>query len=242
MVKVLIVVESAGANTSPGNLSPARLQLVSHLKQVILANAANASADVQVVKIQDLDRGVVEREDDPNKSFLILPLTLNLPDWLKFSGQSIFQACQNVEGIRQQVKEWGYAVGKGNLWLPIVLTAKGPLYAEAIGVSSVADMQALETPGYIQPLHLPDIWRQPLYALGHRLLHHLQASPAVYLMQFSIQQELLCFDCLLPFPAEPALASIDVQSPDLLFCHWLCITGKPIMDLIVRPIDAFYQL
>ncbi len=241
MGKVLIVVESAGANTSPG-VSPAHLHLVSHLKQAILAHATDASIDVQVVAVQDLRRELVDREGDPNKSLLILPLTLNLPDWLKFSGQSVFRACRNLETLRQQVKEWGYSVGEGNLWLPIVLTAKGPLYAESIGVSSVPDTQVLETPAYIQPVHLPDVWRQPLYALGRRLLNHLQAPPAVYLMQFSIQQEFFCFDRLLPFPAEPALASIGAQSPDLLLCHWLCITGKPIMDLIVRPIDAFHQL
>ena len=227
MDKVVIVVEPAGAIDPPSEVSPAYLQLISRFKESILANATDAGMEIPVVAASELE----EADCDPS---LILPLTLDLPDRVEFEGKSVFQACRDLAALQQQVKAWGYAIGSGDLWLPIVLTARGPLYAEAIGRSSPTAAQAPEVAPYVQPVHLPDLWRQPLYALGHRLLQHLQAPAAVYLLQFSLQSGELCFDRLIPFPDLPTLASVGVQSPDLLLCHWLCVTGQPITDLIVR--------
>jgi hypothetical protein len=43
------------------------------------------------------------------------------------------------------------------------------------------------------------------------------------------------FDRLWPFPASPAIASIQTQQPDLFACHWHCLVGEPIMDLTILP-------
>jgi len=89
---------------------------------------------------------------------------------------------------------------------------------------------------YYQPVHLSDRHRQPLYRLGFQLLDVLSAPPAVYLLQFAWAEEYkVCFDRLIPFPDKPAIASVGVQTPDLFECHWLCITGQPIHDLVIYP-------
>jgi hypothetical protein len=129
--------------------------------------------------------------------------------------------------LRQLVTElWGIPAGAGNYWLPIIATLRGSVFAEVIG-------QNEETDAYIQPIHLNDRQRQPLYRLGFQLLNHLQAPPSVYLLQFgwSDSQSLL-FDRLIPFPDTPAIASVGVQSPDLFACHWLCLTEQPLPEII----------
>jgi hypothetical protein len=133
------------------------------------------------------------------------------------------------------VAQWHYATGDGQLWLPIVHTAKGSLYAEAIGQieRSLTQGAATEEQAYCQPVHLSDEWRQSAYELGFRLLRTLNAPPAVYLMQFGITEQTLYFDRLLPFPDLPAIASLGVQTPDLFLCHWHCLIGKPIYDLTI---------
>lgn len=164
----------------------------------------------------------------------LCPLTLSLPDALSFPEQSLYQTCRDVEGLRLRViRQLGERVsadrsvcsGSGRFWLPIVLTAKGPLYGEVIQ-SDIRDAAP-----YIQPLHLPDRYRQSLYQLGQRLLDLVSASPAVYLLQFDFQDEAIVFDRLFPFPAAPAIASLGIQTPDLFDCHWRCLTHQPIRDL-----------
>lgn len=159
----------------------------------------------------------------------VIPLTLNIPEQLRFTGEKLYQRCRDVTGLRQWVsQQWHYTVGAGEFWLPIVLTAKGALYGEVIGL----DSSATASP-YTQPLHLPDRYRQPVYQLGQRLLRSLSAPSAVYLLQFGFQDEQVCFDRLYPFPALPAIASLGVQSPDLFTCHWRCLTHQPILDLTI---------
>jgi hypothetical protein len=168
----------------------------------------------------------------------VCPLTLNLPDAVAFPQRETYRVCQNILGMRRRVEQLGYLTGTGQFWLPIVLTAKGALYAEAIGAE--ADSEAI-SPTFFQPLHLSDRWRQALYQLSQRLLRSLSAPPATYLMQFGFQGDAVCFDRLLPFPAAPAIASLGVQSPDLFACHWLCITNQPILDLTILS-SAAYQV
>ncbi len=118
----------------------------------------------------------------------------------------------------------------GDLWLPVVWTAKGPLYAEVIG---------REGEGYRQPIHLRDEQRQPLYALARHCLVTQFAPPVptgVYLVQFALTGSDLQLGQIWPFPAEPALASLGVQQPDLFLCHWLCLNGTPILDLKIAPL------
>ena len=153
------------------------------------------------------------------------PLTLAIPPTFQFWGQSIGRSCQDIDQLRHlAATTTGVKVGNGgNLWLPVIWTARGPIYGEAIGL--------IEPDNYQQPIHLDDIDRQPLYQFGYQLLTQLVAPPATYLIQFSKTDSEIVFDRLFPFPAIPALASIGVQHPDLFECHWRCITQQSIVDL-----------
>lgn len=171
---------------------------------------------------------------------LLCPLTLNLPDTLVWSGGAIYQACRAVEAMRDRVQQkFRVPAVSGNFWLPIVLTAKGPLYAEVICRAGSE---------YHQPFHLPDSQRQPLYRLAACLLRELNAPPSVYLLQFGWLAETagqtaqIGFDRLFPFPAEPAIASLNAQTPNLFVCYWQCLTQQPILDLQIPGSAAYRSL
>jgi hypothetical protein len=142
----------------------------------------------------------------------------------------IVRLCANMEGLRTLVADkFGIGAGVGNLWLPVVCTARGSLFAEVIG--QYADGS------YYQPVHLSDRQRQPLYRFAFELLDTLQAPPSVYLLQFAWGSDhQVIFDRLIPFPDKPAIASVGVQTPDLFECHWLCLTEQPIYDLVIYPL------
>lgn len=232
MPDVLIVVESVP--------SEATAQMVSALKAAILAEQQSQTGRKPAWVSVDVASPADLRADHWKASQALCPLTLHLPPTLSFPAQAIYSACRDVEGLRQQLASWQYATGAGGFWLPIVLTAKGPLYAEVIGVETdTASARDRLDPGlleqrYTQPIHLSDAQRQPLYALGQRLLRSLQAPPAVYLMQFGWRGETLYFDRLFPFPAAPAIASLNVQMPNLFACHWFCLSGQPVVDLVIN--------
>lgn len=77
--------------------------------------------------------------------------------------------------------------------------------------------------------------RQSLYYLGYQLLESINAIPSVYLLQFRMLEQEIFFDRLWPFPATPAIASVESQQPDLFTCHWHCLLGNPVVDLTVIP-------
>jgi hypothetical protein len=217
--------------------------MVSALQQAILHDAGEEKGDrpspfqqaidaVQVIDAATLMQKIAAGELVPSDYFLC-PLTLDVPETLIFSGQRIFQACQAVAALRQTVAAWDYATGAGEYWLPVVLTAKGPLYAEVIGKGIKQTDDQSEFVTYVQPIHLRDAQRQSLYELGYRLLRSLQAPPSVYLMQFGFEDQTLWFDRLFPFPAAPAIASLKVQQPDLFTCHWRCLTHQPLRELSI---------
>jgi hypothetical protein len=165
----------------------------------------------------------------PDLGVIYCPLTLNLPPTFAFWGQSIAQTCQDINTLRHLAATTiGVKVGdRGNMWLPVIWTARGPIYGEVIGAVS---------PGYQQPVHFNDSNRQPLYQFAYQLLTQLTAPPATYLVQFSKAETEIVFDRLFPFPAIPALASIGVQHPDLFDCHWRCITQQPIIDVYLSSV------
>lgn len=209
MSKVLIV---AGGEKGPA----------ASLKAAIAQS--NPLTEVNICGVSELNSGPIA----PGGA-IVCPLTLDVPSHLVFPAQDVFRFCGNVSAARDRVaQDLQVPVGDGNFWLPVVLTAKGPLYAEAIGAE--ADKQSGEL-SYSQPVHLSDVWRQQLYELAYRLLNLLNAPPATYLMQFGFVGERICFDRLWPFPAAPAIASVGVQVPDLFVCHWYCLTNKPIYDI-----------
>lgn len=175
---------------------------------------------------------------DAEASIFIYPLTLNLPAGILPLSDRLYQTCRDLAGLRRQVTQLGYQTGVGCFWLPIALTQKGPLYGEVIGVDEFEIAFRDSQPDrmerqYLQPLHLSDRWRQPLYQLAWQLLQSLAAPPATYLLEFGILGGEVCFDRLWPFPAKPAIASLGIQTPDLFTCHWLCLAGLPVTDLII---------
>ncbi|MBD1831512.1 hypothetical protein H6F61_02160 [Cyanobacteria bacterium FACHB-472] len=246
MRKVLIVVDAEVDET--GEIiaaSPTTAQMVSALKansptigaiaqsKPAFAGLQNqgealpAAVNVQVVSTQWL---IINKQLTSDNKLIWCPLTLNLPENLDFPGQTVYNVCRDVTGLRQLVEQLGYATGVGNFWLAVVLTAKGPLYGEVVGKD-----EASEGLKYRMPVHLSDSQRQPLYQLGYKLLQSLSAPPSVYLLQFGFSDENLVFDRLLPFPAESAIASIGIQKPDLFVCHWHCLTRQPIYELEIIP-------
>lgn len=241
MSTALLIVADPGPAHLEIDLETAIQQVQPHLVQHCLTSTPSsqhqAPPQLKVLTVKDLlaqssDRSVLS---DTPKSVL-LPLTLTLPASYLGAASTIYDACRDVSGLRQHVAQLGYATGPGDCWLPIVLTAKGPLFAEVIGSVALAEPEQSGSP-YCQPLHLGDRQRQPLYHLGQQLLHSLSAPPATYMVQFSWQDGVLQFDRLWPFPIQPALASLNRQVPDLLVCHWRCCLGLPVTDLLITGHD-----
>jgi hypothetical protein len=251
MPEILIAIDAEVENS--GELTLASLaitQMVSALTQAISASPWAPPAPVRLISARSLTQPAFSRALSAGEA-LLCPLTLNLPDTVPFPAQRIYQTCRDVPGLRRHAEQLGYATGAGQHWLPAVLTARGPIYGEVICNPDYYSGKISPQPesdggdkinaisgdckNYRQPAHLSDSWRQQLYELAYRLLRSLDAPPAAYLMQFGFLGEVICFDRLWPYPAEPAVASIGVQEPDLFNCHWYCLTGKPILDLTIPP-------
>ncbi|HEY9749948.1 MAG TPA: hypothetical protein V6C63_14780 [Allocoleopsis sp.] len=236
-----ILVEPAGASTSqPSVGNPALFAAATPSIQVFSVS--------QLIHLEAIDHASLlslGRKEKSDQVFFC-PLTLNLPNLFTWPGQTIYQQCREVDVLRQLVEQqFAWGTGDGYYWLPIVLTARGPLYGEVIALAAEQGgdkaWDELSQFSFCQPLHVSDVWRQPLYELGFRLLRSLAAPPATYLLQFGFQGQTICFDRLWPFPAAPAIASLHVQTPDLFACHWLCLTRQPIRDLVIAA-SAPYQV
>ncbi|MFM1843880.1 MAG: hypothetical protein RLZZ490_2623 [Cyanobacteriota bacterium] len=160
------------------------------------------------------------------------PLTIQLPQWLNFPGQAVYQACQEIAVRRQWVSEHlslplcNDAHWLGDHWLPIIVSADGiqcaPLIHEGM-MPNAYNLLSWETIPYQRH-------RNHLEHLADALIQTLNAPPAVYLLQFSLSQTIL-FDRLWPFPAAPAIATIGYDSLDLFAHHWRCLNGFPIPTL-----------
>ena len=239
MYKIIIV---CNAEVKEGGLISASLateRMVAALKKAISVHSPQ-SVQLEVIPAAYLWSNYVTYsystysdypENDVGK-IIYCPLTIQLPDNFIFPQHAIYKACRDVQGLRTWVEDnFGYktSIGEhwlGDLWLPIVWTAKGPLYAEVIGEGVVPN-------SYQQPIDLTDYQRRSLYELAYQLLEHLSAPPTVYLLQFRFVGQEIVFDRLWPFPAAPALASVGVQKPDLFTCHWFCLTEQPIFDVTI---------
>lgn len=163
--------------------------------------------------------------DDSQKDIIYCPLTIKLPDWFNFPAQQIYYACADLEKRRKWVQQhFGYKVSKdnlhlGDLWLPIIFSSEKLMYGEVIGEGILPN-------DYEQPQHLPSEIYTNVQILAKELLHSIQAIPSVYLLQFRMLDENIIFDRLWPFPACPAIASINSQKTDLFTHHWHCLSGK----------------
>lgn len=160
---------------------------------------------------------------------ILCPLTIDLPEQVAFSQRQVFDDCRHIDARRQWVlsntdhKVCGHGI-LGDHWLPIIFTEKDPLYGEVIGEGVMPN-------SYHQPIDLREHHRQPLHNLGYQLLRSISAQPGVYLMQFAFSPDKdILFDRLWPFPAAPAIASLNRQQPDLFTCHWRCLTKEPVVD------------
>lgn len=209
-------------------ISPATDKMLHSVKQAI--KSQGVPNQINIIAAASLWTQSLPAQDD---STIYCPLTIQFPDFFKFPAQAVYQQCRDVNHLRQWVnQQLGYRVtteqtSLGDLWLPVILTAKGPIYGEVIAEGAIPN-------SYEQPVPLRDELRQPLYHLAYQLLSFLQAPNAVYLLQFSCQKQEIIFDRLWPFPAAPALASLRGQQPDLYTCHWYCLTAQPIPEVIVK--------
>ena len=255
MPKVLIVVDPSPQEITPPTLKGmlATLELEKTKNPIQAMSVEVVATDTLKSKIQENfkrpDFYLTQANDQTSNiqetrflsEIIFCPLTLSLPENLVFPSQNIFQACRDVIGLRQLLaQKMQVAIGNGCFWLPVVLTAKGPLYGEVIALAGgegtetkLPEDLSLSELSYYQPFHLSDALRQPLYQMAYKLLQFLSAPPATYLVQFGLQAGEICFDKLWPFPTAPALASSNVQQPDLFTCHWYCLTAKPLLDLTI---------
>lgn len=207
--------------------SPVTERMLSALKKAIIANSPDTL--IEVIAVASLWSETAQKQTS-TAGRIYCPLTIQLPKWLVFPSQKIYQSCQDILGRRTWVEEHLKCKSNpnlnwlGDLWLPVVWTAEGPLYGEVIGEGVMPN-------AYEQPVKLADNLRQALYSLASQCLEALEAPPSVYLLQFSVIEQEIIFDRLWPFPAAPAIASLGVQSPDLFSCHWQCLTDQAIADI-----------
>jgi hypothetical protein len=229
MSNVVIIVNAELSGNGKISTSPVTEKMVKALKKAISSHSPKPLS-VEVIAAASLwSKSFISNLSEDS---IYCPLTIQLPEYLNFPQQNIYQTCQKVDLLREWVQiNLGYKtstgnLGLGHLWLPVVLTAKGPMYGEVIGETEIPN-------SYLQPVDLGDEQRQRLYHLAYQLLNFLSATPSVYLLQFSFRNHHIVFDRLWPFPAAPALASIGKQTPDLFTCHWSCLNNQPIKELAI---------
>lgn len=226
MEKALIIINAEVSEEGKIiSASPVTERMVIALKRGIYANSPNTIFEtVSAGSFSSKNNRITHKESN----IIYCPLTIQLPECCNFPGKEIYAACKDLYRRRHWVeKNLGYktSVGDsclGNLWLPILVTDQGLLFAEIIGEGAIPNY-------YEQPIDFPANKRQSLHKLASNLLENLSATPAVYLLQFSLHNQEIIFDRLWPFPAAPALASFRSQKADLFDHHWRCLTGKAIL-------------
>ncbi|GBF81146.1 hypothetical protein [Aphanothece sacrum] len=235
MQKALIIVNAeVKAEGTVYMSSPATEKMVFALEQTIAADSP--STQVEVISAATLWSKSFNLPKS-NANVIYCPLTIDIPNWLPFPGQKIYQECKDVKSQRLWVeKNLGYKTSLkdsclGNLWLPVALTKKELIYGEVIGEGFFPN-------SYQQPVDFESHLRRPLYDLAQGLLDSLDAPPSVYLIQFRLMGETIVFDRLWPFPAAPTIASLNYQQSNLFTCYWHCLTHQPIVDLSRVPSEC----
>ena len=206
--------------------SPVTERMVTALQNGISTYSPHANVEISSTGALWSKNSRKERKFDP----IYCPLTIQLPEYFDFPHKRIYAACKDIPSRRRWVESnlgFKTSVGDswlGHLWLPIILTKDKPLFGNIIGEGAVPNF-------YEQPIDFPHNKLKPLYNLATNLLDSLAATPAVYLLQFSLYSNEIVFDRLWPFPAAPALASLKTPRIDLYSCHWLCLTEQSIPEL-----------
>lgn len=232
MRKALIIVNAQVKTQGTMYLaSPATEKMVMALEAAIKADSP--STQVEVMATATLwSKNTQPPQPDPD--VIYCPLTIEVPSWLPFQGQKIYQDCKNVKGTRQWVdKMLGYktSIGDswlGDLWLPIAVTPTELIYGEIIGEGAFPN-------SYEQPISLNKSLRSSLHELAEGLLESLDAPHSLYLLQFRLKGQNIVFDRLWPFPAAPAIASLTYPHPNLFSYYWHCLTHQPLPSLTASP-------
>ncbi|MDJ0658972.1 MAG: hypothetical protein QNJ42_05715 [Crocosphaera sp.] len=232
MRKALIIVNAqVKAEGTMYLASPATEKMVMALEKAIHADSPSTQVEVMAAATLWSKKAQASK---PDSDIVYCPLTIEVPNWLSFPGQKIYQDCKDIKGKRQWVdKTLGYktSIGDswlGDLWLPIAVTPKELIYGEIIGEGAFPN-------SYEQPISLKESLRRPLYDLAQGLLESLDAPSSLYLLQFSLKGQTIVFDRLWPFPAAPAIASLRYPHPNLFTCYWQCLTHQPLPSLMASP-------
>ena len=228
MEKVVIIINAEVSDR--GQLlsaSPVTQKMVEALQHSIVEESP--SIEIEIVSAATLwskNRTTLKKD---RTDTIYCPLTIQLPDYFDFPQRKIYSACKNINSRRRWVEKnlrFKTSVGDswlGHLWLPIVMTNK-PLFGEVIGEGSMPN-------SYEHPVQIPKRQRKSIHDLAEQLLASLSATPATYLLQFSLYNGEIVFDRLWPFPAAPALITLKTQQPDLFTCHWRCMTNQKISKI-----------
>jgi hypothetical protein len=209
--------------------SPVTERMVNALKAAIV----NLSPDtiIETVAVASLWSDQAQQQTQLGGR-VYCPLTIQLPQWLNFPGQGVYQACQEIAARRQWVSEQlnlplcNDAHWLGDHWLPIIVTMDGIQCAPLIHEGMMPNAYEL-LPWDMTPYQEH---RDNLERLAHALISTLKAPPGVYLLQFSLARTLL-FDRLWPFPAAPAIATIGYDQLDLFAYHWRCLNNLSLPTL-----------
>lgn len=228
MSKVIIIVN---AQVEGGKIS-ATAPVAERMALALSRSVTNSEHpyEVEIISGADLwSKSIYLSQSSPD--IIYCPLTIKLPDWFKFPAQNIYHACRDLDARRRWVEQFfGYKTSHdnlwlGDLWLPIILTNENKLiYGSVISEGMMPN-------DYQQPNNLSTEINQKLQELASKLLDSIHAIPSVYLLQFKLIGHDIIFDRLWPFPATPAIASINEQEPDLYACHWLCLSHQPIKEI-----------
>ncbi len=222
MSKVIIVVNAQVQGGKISATAPVTAKMASALSKSV--TSANSSNEIEILSGADLWSRSIHLSE-ASEDLIYCPLTIKLPDWFHFPAQKVYYACRDLEKRRRWVKHnFDYQtthdnVWLGDLWLPLILTKEKLIYSSIIGEGMMPN-------DYQQPNSVPLEIYSGLKKLGSQLLDSINAVPSVYLLQFKIVDHEIVFDRLWPFPATPAVASVNAQNPDLYSCHWRCLSGQ----------------
>ncbi|AIE74528.1 MULTISPECIES: hypothetical protein [unclassified Synechocystis] len=206
--------------------SPVTERMVNGLKEAIAS--CSPETIIETVAVASLWSDQAQQQIQMGGR-IYCPLTIQLPRWLDFPGQIMYQACQDINTRRQWVSEklnlplCNDANWLGDHWLPIIVSTDeigfSPLIYEGM-MPNAYEMVSWDLPPYQR-------YRDVLENLAWALVKELKAPPAVYLLQFSVAQGLV-FDRLWPFPAAPAIVTINQGQGNLYTYHWCCLNNLPL--------------